>query len=69
MLDGKGARATAAGRTGIGHAGLAGLPGELASAGGVPAHEMNRMAAALRRPDFRVRSSLLDGLAGGIRRE
>lgn len=64
VLDDKKARA-AAERIGIGYVGLAGLLAELASAGTVPAHEMTKIAAALRRSGFRIGGDLLGGLAGG----
>ena len=65
VLDDRKARA-AARRIGIEHVGLAGLLGELASAGAVPASEMGQIVDALRRSDFRIRGDLLDGLGGGI---
>ena len=65
VLDEKKARA-AAREIGIERVGLAGLLGEMASAGTVPADEMSRIVDALRRSAFRIRGDLLDGLGGGI---
>ena len=65
VLDDKKARA-AARLIGIRHIGLAGLLGELASAGTVTAHEMDKIIATLRRSDFHIRDDLLDGIARGI---
>ena len=65
VLDEKDARA-AARLIGIRHVGLAGLLGELASAGLVTAQDMAGIVAALRGTNFRISDDLLDGLAGGI---
>ena len=65
VLDETDARA-AAKRIGIGYVGLAGLLGELASAGLVSAQDMRGIAAALRETNFRISDDLLDGLVGGI---
>ena len=65
VLDDKNARA-AARHIGIGHVGLAGLLGELASAGTVTAQDMGGIAAALRKSNFRITDDLLGGLTDGI---
>ena len=65
VLDKKSAR-TAAGRIGIRHVGLAGLLGELASAGLVTAQDAGGIAAALRKSNFRITDDLLGGLTDGI---
>ena len=65
VLDDKKPRA-AARQIGIDHVGLAGLLGELASAGAVPASEMDRIVEALRRSSFYMGDGLLDGLGCGI---
>ncbi len=64
-IDETDARA-AAKRIGIGYVGLAGLLGELASAGLVSAQDMRGIVAALRGTNFRISDDLLDGLVGGI---
>ena len=64
VLDDKMARA-AARQIGIGHVGLVGLLGELASAGLVSARDMAGIVAALRGTNFRIGGDLLDGLARG----
>ena len=65
VLDEKHAR-TVAGRIGVGRVGLAGLLGELASAGLLTARDAGGIAAALRRSNFYITDDLLGGLAGGI---
>ena len=65
VLDEKHARAVA-GRIGIGRVGLAGLLGELASAGLVTAQDAGGIAAALRGSNFYITDDLLGGLARGI---
>ena len=65
VLDEKHAR-TVAGRIGISHVGLAGLLGELASAGLVTAQDMGGIAAALRKSSFHIGYDLLGGLGGAI---
>lgn len=65
VLDDKKARA-AARKIGIEHIGLAGLLGELASAGLMTAQDMASTVAALRNTNFRITDDLLDGLVGGI---
>ena len=65
VLDEKEARA-AARRIGIRHIGLAGLLGEIASAGLVSAWDMDGIVASLRKSNFYIGDGLLDGLAGGI---
>ena len=60
----KGARA-AAEQAGAERIGLVGLLGELLSSGIVTARAMDRMAAALRRTNFRVSGALLGGLTRG----
>ena len=65
VLDEKDAR-TVAGRIGVGRVGLAGLLGELASAGLVTAQDAGGIAAALRRSNFYITDDLLGGLAKGI---
>ena len=64
VLDDKKPRA-AARQIGIDHVGLAGLLGELASEGVVPASEMDRIVEALHRSNFYMGDGLLDGLARG----
>ena len=65
VLDEKDAR-TAAGRIGIRYIGLAGLLGELVSAGLVTARDAGGIAAALRKSNFRITDDLLGGLTDGI---
>ena len=65
VLDDKKARA-AARRIGIAHVGLAGLLGELASAGLVTAQDMGGIVAALRRSNFYIGDDLLDWLERGV---
>ena len=65
VLDEKDAR-TVAGRIGVGRVGLAGLLGELASAGLVTAQDAGGIAAALRKSNFRITDDLLGGLTDGI---
>ena len=62
VVDDKTARA-AARWIGIEYVGLAGLLGELASAGLVTAQDMGGIVAALRRSNFYIGDDLLDGLA------
>ena len=64
-LDDRKARAVAR-RIGIRHVGLAGLLGELASAGLATAQDMGGIAAALRKSSFHMGDDLLGGLARGI---
>ena len=64
VLDDKKARA-AARRIGIAHVGLAGLLGEIASAGLVSMRDMGGIVAALRKSNFYIGDDLLDGLARG----
>ena len=64
VVDDKTARA-AARRIGIEHVGLAGLLGELASAGLLTVQDMGGIAAALRRSNFCIGDDLLGGLARG----
>ena len=65
VVDDKAARA-AAKQIGIEYVGLAGLLGELASAGLVTARDMGGIVAALRRSNFYICDDLLDGLARGV---
>ena len=65
MPDDKGAR-TAAEQAGIKHVGFAGLLGELSSTGIMTGSGMDGVIAALRKSNFRIKDSLLDGLTKGV---
>lgn len=65
VLDDKGAR-TAAEQAGIKYVGFVGLLGELSSTGIMTGSGMEGVVAALRKSNFRIKDSLLDGITKGV---